>query len=205
MPKISLNIGILILAAGASKRMGVPKQMLNWGNTSLLSHAIETALGVVPKEIVVILGANYDVLKKDIKDYPVTVLNNLDWDKGLGTSIAKGVSYFENTQFPINGVLIMLADQPFVTSSFLESIIKNFVPNKNQIIATFYEEGKYGVPAIFDKVYFEELMALRDDYGAKYLLKKYESQVINLIPSLKNIDLDTQEDYKNAHNSKFKN
>jgi molybdenum cofactor cytidylyltransferase len=196
MANLIPDIAIVILAAGESKRMGLPKQLLQWGNASLIGHAVQTALKVPHKEVVVVLGANYVQVYNEIKHYSVTSLNNKEWEMGLGTSISKGINYIKNIRSNVDGVFIMLADQPFITSNFLELLIHDFKPNKNQIIATSYKKGTYGVPALFDKSYFDELIQLHDDFGAKYLLKKNESNVKVLTPPNKNIDLDTEEDYK---------
>lgn len=199
------RVAIIILAAGASKRMGTPKQALPWGNTSLIGHAVQTALKVHATEVAVVLGAHYSYLNSEIKQYRITILNNKDWEMGLGSSIARGVRYLTNIESNVDGVLILLADQPFISSDFLESMILNFEPNKNQIITTLYEEGNQGVPVLFDTLYFDELLQLQDDSGAKHLLKKYKSQVKALIPSIKNVDLDTKEEYQIYRRLQFKN
>lgn len=199
------NIAIIILAAGASKRMGEPKQLLKWGDTTLINHTINTAVEVNSKEIIIVLGAHFELIKKNIENSEVTILNNIHWDKGLGTSIAFAVEYLKTPQSVVEGVLIILADQPFVTSDFLKLMISKFQNNKNQIIAASYENGKQGVPVLFDKAYFEDLVNLSDDQGAKELLKKYQSHVEALFPPTENIDLDTKLDYTNLYQSKFKN
>ena len=75
------NIAIVILAAGASKRMGSPKQLLKWGNESLLTHAINKALNVKNSEVIVVLGANHGSIQKEIEQFPITILKNLPFSK----------------------------------------------------------------------------------------------------------------------------
>jgi len=190
------HIAIIILAAGASKRMGSPKQLLNWGNSSLLGNTIETALKLNAEEVVVVLGANYIAIKKEINHFPVTILNNEKWQIGLGKSLACGVEYLMSSNLKLDGCLITLADQPFIDHKFLKNLISQFSKKKNSIIATSYKDEKYGVPVIFDNFFFDELSALDDDKGAKQILKKYKSDVKALTPQLKNIDIDTIQDYK---------
>ena len=91
------NIAIVILAAGASKRMGEPKQLLKWGDTTLINHAINTAVAVNSKEILLVLGAHYELIEKSIENSEVTILNNLHWEKGLGKSIAFAIDYLQNS------------------------------------------------------------------------------------------------------------
>ncbi|OYX28499.1 MAG: hypothetical protein B7Z06_01400 [Flavobacteriales bacterium 32-35-8] len=198
------NIAIVILAAGASKRMGEPKQLLKWGDTTLINHTINTAVAVNAKEIILVLGAHFELIKKNIDNSEVTLLNNVHWEKGLGTSIAFAVEYLQNSQSSVDGVLVILADQPFIMSDFLKLMISKFVVSKNHIIATSYSDDKLGVPALFDASYFEELSKLDDDFGAKLILKKYHSEVIPLCPPTENMDLDTKLDYTNLYQSNFK-
>ncbi|TGV00643.1 nucleotidyltransferase family protein [Flavivirga rizhaonensis] len=205
MSKHALNIPIVILAAGASKRMGTIKQLLLWGENTLLGHTIQTALKTNTKHIYVVLGANYYTIKKEIEKFPITIIKNDTWELGLGKSIACAVNHILEAESHFEGVLICLADQPFVDADFLNTLIQNFVPNKNKIIATSYKNGFSGVPVIFDKTYTFELSKLIDDNGAKPLLKKYSALVETFKLKLDNIDIDNKEDYDNLYKANFKN
>ena len=198
------DITIAILAAGSSSRMGSPKQLLNWGEEKLLNHSIKTASSSNASKVIVVLGANYKLIENEIKDYQVTILNNKDWQKGLGKSIACAAKYVLKSNSKAQGLLVVLADQPLINTSFLNTLIQNFSFNERQIIATFYDKGKKGVPVLFDRSYLEELSNLKDDTGAKQLLENHEFFVKALKPPLKNVDLDTKEDYLNLLKSNFK-
>ena len=100
------NIITVVLAAGASSRMGTPKQLLRWGDSSLLKHTIQTVLKVQKQEVIVVLGANFEKIKKEISNCSVTILNNTSWELGLGKSIAFAVEYIQNTFKDVDGVLI---------------------------------------------------------------------------------------------------
>jgi len=199
------KIAVVILAAGASKRMGTPKQLLNWGEQSLISLAIKKALKLKTQEIIVVLGANYKRIKSEIEHFPITILNNTEWELGLGKSIATSVKYLLNKTPSVDGVLIKLVDQPFVTIAYLNALISNFSTNKNAIVATSYDNKKVGVPAIFDKIYFEKLSYLEDDFGARAIIRANESFINVLKPPVKNVDLDFKEDYEKLHKEKFNN
>ncbi|MFD1613789.1 nucleotidyltransferase family protein [Gelatiniphilus marinus] len=197
------NISVIILAAGASIRMGTPKQLLKWGNSTLLGNAIETALKLPVKEVAVVLGANYNVIKKHIEHHHITILNNEEWQKGLGKSLAFGVECMVASKQDIDGILVTLADQPLIDSQFLNKLIDAFNKKTHPIIATSYKNKKCGVPVIFDKIYFEELRTLSDDFGAKYILKKYNALVEILKPEIDNLDLDLKADYKSLYKKKI--
>lgn len=198
------NISIVILAAGASSRMGSPKQLLKWGKGSLLNHAVKTVLEVGTSEVIVVLGANYELITKEIQHHPITILKNEDWKLGLGKSIACSTEHVLKSNSKTQGILITLADQPLINSDYLKKMIQVFTPCKRQIIATAYGEEKMGVPVLFDNLYFKELTKLSDDKGAKVVLKVHESFVKTLKPPVKNVDLDSKEDYKMLHRSNFK-
>ncbi|MBU3821666.1 nucleotidyltransferase family protein [Flavobacteriaceae bacterium XHP0103] len=198
------NIAVVVLAAGASSRMGEPKQLLNWGQTTLLGHAINMVKSIYPQETILVLGANFELISKEIKDKTITILNNTDWQHGLGTSIAFAVQHLQNSNSKVSGVLFVLCDQPFITGDYLKQMISKFNQNTHQIIATAYVNGKQGVPVLFDACYFKDLTQLHDDFGAKALLKKHESKTVVLKPPTENVDLDTKEDYTNLYQSKFK-
>lgn len=201
--KQTLNIPIVILAAGASKRMGTIKQLLPWGGKTLLEHSIEMALKTNTNGVFVVLGANYATIKSKIDKLPVTIIKNKDWELGLGKSIACAAEHILNLKPEVDGVLICLADQPFIDAEFLNTLIQNMTLDTGQIIATSYKNDISGVPVLFDKVYFSELSKLKKDNGAKILLKKYEPLVKTFKPKSENIDLDYKEDYENLYKDQF--
>lgn len=190
------NLAILILAAGKSSRMNSVKQLLQVNDTTLLNLAIENAVNSKAKKTYCVLGANSKRIKEYISNKNVYLINNPSFEKGLSTSIVKGLEYITKVDKNIEHVLIMLADQPEVDNLLLNKLIDLSLNYKTKIIATSYQE-KVGVPAIFPKNYFTELLKLQGDSGAKKLITKdlTNTKVLNLKTSL--IDIDTQEDYLN--------
>lgn len=191
------NIAIVILAAGASSRMGSPKQLLKWGNDSLLNHAINIALRAHASEVIVVLGANYELIEKEIEHHAITVLKNAEWNLGLGKSIAYAAEHVLKSKSKTQGILFTLGDQPLIGSDFLNKMIQGFSPDESQIVASVYKNDKKGVPVLFDSVYFEELSKLIADNGAKQLLQVHKPFVKTLKPPMENKDIDTPEDYNN--------
>ena len=196
------NIAIVVLAAGGSKRMGTAKQALPWGNSTLIEHVIQMAIKTPANEVLVVLGANSELVSTSIKQYAISILQNENWELGLGTSISKAINHILYSKPELNGVLFILADQPFITSDYLKTMIQNFESNNNRIIASSYSEGDYGVPVLFSSIYFSELSELKGDHGAKDVLRKYKSQIVVLAPPNINVDLDTQADYKKFNKRK---
>lgn len=196
------NIAIIIPAAGVSERMGSPKQLLPWGKTNLLGHAITEALRSEVKEVIVILGAHETIIKKEIVHYPVTILTNENWKNGMGSSIARGARHLLEEDTDIDGILVMLADQPLINHQYLIALIRKFQHKTRPIAATSYGK-KIGVPAIFGTDYFEALADLNDDYGAKYLMEQHEKDVITLSPGKILVDIDTKADYKRVYGGRL--
>jgi len=179
--------------------MGAPKQLLPWGDSTLLGHAVETASQLPCNKVAVVLGANSEEVKEAIMDDAILVFEHVQWEDGLGTSIAWGIGQLLKMTPEMDGVLILLADQPLVTPSYLKSIIHEFEAGKEQIIATSYNEKKQGVPALFDVIYFNELMALKGDKGAKEILQKHIAQVQLFSAEGQLSDIDTLEDYRTLY------
>jgi len=189
----SLNkIAIIILAAGASKRMGSIKQLLPWKNTSLLGNAIEQALNSNADDIFVVLGSNYGLISEEINEHDITIVNNKNWALGMGTSIAGAMEIIINNSKKYRAVLILLVDQPLIDVKYINILIDSFVGNN--IIASGYQ-NRVGVPAIFDHKYFNELKKLNGDIGARKLILEHinDVKIINGLDKLK--DIDTIESY----------
>ncbi|MDT0607567.1 nucleotidyltransferase family protein [Croceitalea rosinachiae] len=185
------NIAVLILAAGASTRMGQSKQLLPWGETTLLNHAIAQA-NYVSEHIFVVLGANKDSIEKTLSN-EVSVIFNPSWKQGMGTSIAVGVSKIQKGHL-FDALLIMLGDQPLLDGSYLNELNQLFGTSKNRIVATSYGD-KNGVPAFFHNSLFNELRKLSKDYGARSLMQRHVQYLSSLNPNGKEIDIDTPETY----------
>ena len=186
------EISILILAAGASKRMGTTKQLLPWKHTTLLGNTVEEALKTSVETVYVVIGANEVEIRKEVKKHHVEILFNVNWDQGLGTTIAFGMNHLLQLTKPPEAVLVLLADQPFLNCDYMERMLNSF--RRNKITATAYPNGN-GVPAIFPKKYFSELIQLKGDKGAKTLLNNSEVNVITPPIDLLT-DIDTMEVYR---------
>jgi len=181
--------------------MGTSKQLLKWGDSTIIGHVIKVAQELNQENIYVVLGANSKGIKPEIEHHSIQILINEAWKLGLGKSIAFGVQQIKESDSNIDGVLILLTDQPLIHSNYLNELIVKFKTGTRQIIASSYNNGKQGVPVLFDKIYFKELSKLKDDKGANSILKKYSNKVtaINGIAIVS--DIDTLEDYQRLYKS----
>ena len=194
MEKISRkNIAILILAAGSSSRLGRPKQLLEIDGKTFLQKAIESAL-YISKNVIVVLGANEKLIRPTISNLPVEIVLNKNWTEGMSSSIRAGMTFLKEEN--LDGVLIMLTDQPFVDVLFLEKMVSTFEKSVQPIVASGYG-GKVGVPAIFDKIFFQKLKKLEGQKGAKSLIMNNLDQIKQIVFEKGIIDIDTEEDWEN--------
>jgi molybdenum cofactor cytidylyltransferase len=189
-----LKIAILILAAGSSSRLGQSKQLLEINGEPLLLHSAKTALQSKANKVLVVLGSEREKHDAILKGLPIEIHYNKDWKKGMGNSLKAGISNL--TSFDINAVIIMVCDQPLLSSLHLNTIIKKYLSSGAPLIASRYADTD-GVPALFDKSLFSELLRLEDEQGAKKIINKYKTSLLSIDFPDGEIDLDTAEDYAN--------
>lgn len=171
------KIPILLLAAGASSRMGQPKQLLPWGSQTLIEHQIQTLLQT-GNPVNVVLGSNSNLIILVIEKYQINIFLNTNWESGMGSSISFGIGQIIQKFPDANGVLITLLDQPLITTSYIEKMLDAYQPRSRQILVSRSASGWTGVPVLFDQCYLKELTELSNDEGAKKITKRHEESVI---------------------------
>ncbi len=167
--------------------------------TNLLGNAIEQAGNSLAEEVFVVLGANAEKIRTNLNFPDFNYVENKHWSDGIGSSIAAGMkNILEKENF--DAVLLMLADQPLIDSTYLNTMIEELRKDPSKIVATKYPESN-GVPSLFPKKFFPELLLLKGDTGAKSLLNQKSFPVTVLDPGNKTLDIDTPEDFRKI--SKF--
>lgn len=190
------SIGVIVLAAGASTRMmGSPKQLLPFRGRNLLRHAAETALASRGGPVIVVLGAQCERLRAEIDDLPLLVVENELWAEGMGASIRAGITALKEKCPEISGALLMLCDQPFVTPESLNEMLAAYESGGAAAVASEYD-GAPGVPALFDRSLFPELLALQGPAGAKRVLQRHRGELLCLPLPAGALDVDTPADYE---------
>jgi molybdenum cofactor cytidylyltransferase len=188
------GIGIVLLAAGASARLGQPKQLLTIDNTTLVRKSVEVALGAGFVPIVVVLGAHKDKVLPHISDLPIEVVGNEFWQEGMGSSIKVGVQRLLTLTPKIKAAILMLCDQPFVDISLLHRLAHTYQTSGKPIIASQYG-NVIGVPALFDQQFFFHLTSLQGDQGARKIIQQH-TEWVEIVPFDKGkYDIDTMADY----------
>lgn len=193
--KYQNKTGIVILVAGNSSRLGRPKQLLKFKESTLLKNTILEALKVPNSFVIVVTGANKELIQKEIYFKEINLCYNPDWETGMASSIAKGISELIKLHPDYKRCILAVCDQPFVTAVIFESLISNADVKNKGIAASVYSET-LGTPVLFHQKYFKELLELEGQEGAKKLIKKYSDDVVAVPFAKGNIDIDTEEDYK---------
>jgi molybdenum cofactor cytidylyltransferase len=194
------NIGIVILAAGTSSRLGEPKQLLQYQDKNLLQHTIDAAVNSNAKTVIVVLGANAELISKEIDKTKVHVVGNNEWKEGMASSVRTGLSTLQKGSPSTNAVIFMVCDQPFVSSSLINNLINTHLDTGKPIVTCNYGET-IGPPALFHKNLFDKLMELKGDVGARKIIQQHGDQVATILFTKGKIDIDTNEDYEALKNS----
>jgi len=189
------NIGIVVLAAGGSSRLGVAKQLLEFEGKTILRRAAENALHCNAGPVFVVLGNDFERSKKEIADLSLEIIFNRAWGDGIASSIKIAVDKIVHDCPAISSVMFTLCDQPWVDHRTLSKIAEAFRPNDTKIVASEYN-GTLGVPAIFDVRLFKELRQLEGDAGAKSIIYKYFNDVVRVAVPEAAFDIDSAADYE---------
>lgn len=189
------NIGVILLAAGDSSRLGSPKQLLLHDGKTLLQNSVQAANASMAYPSVIVLGANADTIKKEFDGLDTQIVVNDDWQEGMASSIRCGIQALLEISPSAEGAILMVCDQPYVNASLLNNLIGVYQDNSHPIVACSYADT-FGPPALFPKRIFPELLELKGDVGAKNILHQHSREVELILFPEGTLDIDTIEDYK---------
>jgi molybdenum cofactor cytidylyltransferase len=185
---------LILLAAGESSRMGVPKQLLMYKNRSLLQISIDAAALSKTQYQLLVLGEKYAQILSEIKLGKMEVIVNSKWQKGMASTLKLGLEYVvEKGDF--DQIVVILCDQPFITSELIDQLISTQNSTGKGIVACHYKETN-GVPVLFTKKYYPELLKLNGQEGAKKIIYEHSNDLALVDFELGIIDIDTREDYR---------
>jgi molybdenum cofactor cytidylyltransferase len=181
---------VLVLAAGASTRLGQPKQLVKLGGRPVLHRVVSSAVSLSGHAVTVVLGAHARELTHLLAHSPVSVLVNRQWQEGMAASLRFGVASLPPA---CDAVLVLLGDQVGVTSDDLRRLTSAWKGEESLIAASVYD-GRVGPPAIFPRLCFSELAELRGDQGARTILERHAYRLVRVPLPNAAWDLDTPED-----------
>ena len=194
------KVSILILAAGNSSRLGSPKQLIEFEGKTLIERITEVALSI-SEDVLIVLGGNSDLILPKLERFEdkISTVFNPDWQQGMGSSIRVGVEKLVDKS---DLILILLSDQPFISKVLLQNMLQTFANYHNPIVSCVYN-NTLGVPILFNKSVFPELLKLSGDKGAKSFLHIYENRISTIDFPEGVFDIDTIEDVENLKSIDF--
>lgn len=182
----------IILAAGAATRFGTPKQLLNWEGEPLVRRAARQALQAGLSPVIVVGGHSFAQVQSALQDLDVQLVHNPQWDHGQSTSVRTGL---QSLPAETGAAIFLLADQPFVTSPLLQSLVESHSQTLAAIIAP-QVDGQRANPVLFDRVTFDDLRALTGDTGGRAIFSRYPVTWLPWHDACILTDIDTPEDYQ---------
>ena len=191
-------VSAILLAAGESRRMGKPKQLMPFGKSTILEQAIDNLLSSKINEVIVVLGHRAEDMIKAIATRPVKIAINPVYHQGMSTSIVTGLNLIDDRT---QAVMLVLADQPLVDSKIINRLIEEFCKHNKGIIVPVYQ-GRKGHPVIFSIKYKKELLGLTGDTGGKQIINQHPDDILKVAVGSEsiNIDIDTMNDYQSLLN-----
>ena len=190
------RVGAVVLAAGGSRRFGCPKQLLPWEGQTLLEHVVDTVLDSAVQQVVVVLGHQAGRMRRLLGNRPVRVVINEDWEQGQSSSLRAGL---EALPAGFQACLFVLADQPNITSGFMDDLLTRYRRTLAPVVAPVHG-GQRGNPVLFDRELFPDLLDLKGDEGGRSILERHRSSIelVEVQDESIFLDIDSVSDYEAA-------
>lgn len=188
-------LSAIVLAAGASRRMGSPKALLKIGERSFLQHLVETLYSARIDDVIIVLGADDEKIRPHLEWFKGKIAVNRNWHEGQLSSIVVGLDLLGNGR--VRGAMICPVDHPLATSRLLLSLQRAFELSKRKIVIPTFE-GRRGHPVIFDASLFAELRTAPLKIGARVVVHSHPDDVEEVSTTERGvgIDIDTIGDYE---------
>ena len=189
-------ISAIVLAAGESKRMGRPKQMLAWQGKTLLRHVLESLINSDADEIILVLGHEAEAIRKSLTGFQIKVVINPDYKQGMASSLRQGLLAMDPRS---EAFLVLLADQPGIGPDIINHMIREFqqANPKRGIVRPVYH-GLRGHPVLIGVRYLQEVLQLQGDVGARRILMNHPEDILEIEVEQDVVlkDIDTPEEYQ---------
>jgi molybdenum cofactor cytidylyltransferase len=182
----------VVLAAGASRRLGHPKQTLLWQGQALVHHTARTALQAGLSPVVIVTGAYAGPTRQALGDLPVEFVHNVDWHTGQSASVVAGLGVLPEE---VGAVVFLLADQPQVPHELVRGLVQIHRRTLSPLVAPLVNRRRAN-PVLFDRVTFPDLRALSGDAGGRSLFSRYHVEWLPWQDKDILLDIDTPQDYQ---------
>lgn len=188
-----INVGVIILAAGGSSRLGSPKQLIRGADgVSLIQKISELVMSLNCKQKLMVLGSHHKNIQSEIKEIDIPIIINHEWQRGISSSILAAMDALTKKE-DLEGLMFLVCDQPYLNKKMLENLLTKFQNTSRFIVASRYRDV-IGTPAIFHKSLFPELLKLTGDKGAGKIINENSGKVALVDFENGIFDIDTPED-----------
>ena len=186
-------ISAIVLAAGQSKRMGRAKQLLPFGDETILETVINSLAGSKVDEIILVLGHQAEEIRESLSYTPAKTVINPSYQEGMSSSIICGMNAVDENA---DAVMIVLGDQPLIGRDVIDRLVKEYGDSDRGIVLPLYKKRR-GNPVIFDIKYREKLSALRGDIGGRAIVDSDSEDVleVNIESEAVICDIDEEDEY----------
>lgn len=184
----------VVLAAGLSRRMGVQKLLLPFGNKTVIGHIIDQLLASTVDEIHVVVGHQAERISRELSGQAVSIVNNPNYKSGMLSSVRCGL---QSLPEKCRAVMVVLGDQPSITTELIDQMLQSFATTEKSILVPLYK-GKRGHPILFSSLYRDEILTQHGDVGLRGLLHGHSNDIFELAVSTASVlcDMDCPEDYR---------
>jgi molybdenum cofactor cytidylyltransferase len=189
-----MSVAAVVLAAGGSARFRKPKQFALFRGETFIRRIVAAAIEARCAPVVVVTGEHSTQIDLELSGLTVSIAVNPHWQSGLGSSIVVGIRHAMNLAPDIDAALLLTCDQPFVTAAVLTQMIQLRLTSRKPIITSAYADT-IGIPALFDRSCFPDLLRLEGDSGAKKIILARPHDVASFDFPRGEIDIDTAADY----------
>jgi len=184
----------ILMAAGASTRLGQPKQLLEWKGRPLIAHAAHTALDAGLDPVVVVIGHRAEEMRAALRSAPVTIVENPHWPEGMSTSMRVGLSTLPGD---VDAAIFLLVDQPRIEARHLKAMIAAYRASDKRIVVSACK-GRRASPTLFDRALFDQLLRITGDTGGRSIIDANPDWVepVEADDERTLLDIDTLEDWQ---------
>ena len=197
----------ILLAAGEAARFGSPKQLLDWKGKPFVRHIAETALQSGLRPVVVVTGFHAADVESCLKDLPVHIVRNPEYQQGQSTSIKAGIHFISASpkydgglnsfwKGQVGAAIFLLADQPQIPAEVIRALTESHARELQSVLAPLVLEERRANPVLFDRVTFPDLLQLTGDIGGRAIFPKYKVEYIPWHDDILLLDVDNPEDYQ---------
>jgi molybdenum cofactor cytidylyltransferase len=192
---LPVRVAAVVLAAGGSTRFGRPKQLAAFRGETFVRHIVAAAIEAGCAPVIVVVGEDAAQITLELSGLDASIVMHPQWSIGLGSSIGVGVKHVIDLAAEPDAVILLACDQPFVSAATLRQLIQLRLTSSKPIVASAYA-ATLGIPALFDRSCFPDLLQRKGDSGAKGIILSRQHDVAPFNFPAAAIDIDTPADYQ---------